>query len=168
MVLVPCPCPTSLAQDLRTGTAAFIRHQPDPLLCGVLLRISGRGSSQPCLNASRGGVLPPSWGSPSVVIVPIVREHIFSNEPKKPTSLSPQWVCSGTAYIPLLQDRLCVPPALPVREMESSLPGQRGGYHCPRLCSGGRELGKSQASLGRDVQVLLVFHLKWFLIRLAR
>lgn len=98
------------------------------------------------------------------------RKLFFCKEPKKSASLScPSLSCQRPLELPIplsLQDRPCILLALPEAEL-SQIPWAREGLTCLRLCRGGGEPESHRHPWGRDVQMFWVFHLKWFLMRLA-
>ena len=94
-------------------------------------------------------------------------QKTFFKEPEKSASLSSPSQRPLELPISLpLQDRPCIPLALPEGEL-SQIPRAREGLTCPRLCGGGGEPESHRHPWGRDVQMFRVFHLKWFLMCLA-
>lgn len=93
--------------------------------------------------------------------------ELFSNKPKKSASFSPQQVPSRMGCIPLLQDRLCAPPALSMGGL-TQIPWAREGAAPPKVVQWGWGAEDGAGMPGkRRTHMLRVFRLKWFLICLA-
>lgn len=112
----------------QTGRATFRSLRFRLLLDGRgILRISGRGSSRPSVNAPRGGELTASWASPSEAARCGGPETFVSKEPRNQPPSVPSESPPERSASPGGQT-VC-PSSFAYGRTESSPLGQRGG--CP-------------------------------------